>query len=66
VRVNRRGIWFGMTKHGLADRDVLRCLVRPRAQTVTKTVPANISGRRSLITAPKILSDSSGSLRNCV
>jgi hypothetical protein len=40
VRVDRRGVWLGVTKHGLADRDVLGRFVCPRTQAVTKAVPA--------------------------
>ena len=40
VRVNRRCIRFGVAKHGLADRDVLRRLVRPPTQAVTEAVAA--------------------------
>jgi hypothetical protein len=31
VRVDRRGIWFGMAQHRLTDRDVFGRLVRPGA-----------------------------------
>ncbi len=40
VCVDRRGGWLGVTKHGLADRDVLGRFVRPRAQAVPEAVPA--------------------------
>ena len=39
VRVNGSGIRFGVAKHGLADRDVLRRVVRPRAQAVPEAMP---------------------------
>ena len=35
VRVDRRGIWFGIAHHSLTDRDVLGRLARQGAKTVS-------------------------------
>ena len=40
VRVDGGRVRLGVTKHRLTDRDVLRRIVCPRAQTVTEAVPA--------------------------
>ena len=42
VRMDHRGVCFGVTKHGLADRSVLHRFVRSRTRAAMKAVPTKM------------------------
>jgi hypothetical protein len=55
VRVKRGGIRFGVTKPGLADRDVPGRFIRPRAQLLRKRCQPNQPNRSPSATSPNVI-----------